>query len=65
MKCQSMFSEKNKKKNLKVIGDSFHEMPLPVFWENKKTIISLSSAELAQRVVKVKGLLFALCLMQN
>ena len=26
----------------------------PVFWENKKNIISLSSAEFAKRVVKVK-----------
>ena len=29
-------------------------MSNPVFWENKKNIINLSSAVLAQRVVKVK-----------
>ena len=31
-----------------------HEMSNPVFWENKKNIINLSSAENAQRVVKAK-----------
>ena len=35
--------------------DSFHEMSKPVLWKkNKKTVIKLSSAELAQRVVKVQ-----------
>ena len=31
-----------------------HEMSNPVFWENKKNIINLSSAENVQRVVKIK-----------
>ena len=30
-----------------------HEMTRHIFWENKKNINNLSSAELAQRVVKV------------
>ena len=30
-----------------------HEMSKPIFWENKENIINLSSAEFAQRVVKV------------
>ena len=34
-------------------GDNLHEMLNLVFWENKKNI-NLSSAESAQRVVKVK-----------
>ena len=33
-------------------GNNLCEMSNPVFWENKKNIISLSSAESAQRVVK-------------
>ena len=35
-------------------GDSLHEMSKPIIWENKKSIIMLLSAELAQRVVKIK-----------
>ena len=36
-------------------GDNLHEMSNPVCWEkNKKSIIDLLSAELAQGVVKVK-----------
>ena len=35
-------------------GDNLHEMSNPVFWENKKNIINLSSAELAQKSVKFK-----------
>ena len=35
------------------IGDSLHEMSNPVYWEKKENYHS-SSAELAQRVVKVK-----------
>ena len=36
-------------------GDSLHKMSSPVFWEKvRKLFVSLSSAELAQRVVKVK-----------
>ena len=35
-------------------GDNLHEMPKSIFWENKKNIVSLSSAEFAQRVVMVK-----------
>ena len=36
--------------------ENLHEMSDPIFWgkKNKKNIISLSSAEFAQRVVKVK-----------
>ena len=36
-------------------GDNLHEMSNPVSGKNKKNIINLSSAEYAQRVVKVKG----------
>ena len=28
---------------------------MPIFWKNKKSAISLSSAEIGKRVVKVKG----------
>ena len=36
-------------------GDSLHEKSNPAFWEKQeKNIISLSSAEFAQRVTKVK-----------
>ena len=35
-------------------GDNLHEMSNPVSGINMKNIINLSSAELAQRVVKVK-----------
>ena len=38
------------------LGDNLHEISNPGFWENKKIIINLSSAELAKRVVKVKML---------
>ena len=38
-------------------GDNLHGKVKPVFRENKKTAINLSSAELAQRVVKVLSLL--------
>ena len=34
-------------------GENLHEKSKPADWESKKKIISLSSAELAQRVVKV------------
>ena len=34
-------------------GDNLQEMSKPVFGENKKNVINLSSAELAHRVVKV------------
>ena len=37
-------------------GDNLHEMSNPVTGKNKKNIINLSSAENAQRVVKVKVL---------
>ena len=33
-------------------GDNLHEVPNPIFWENKKNIVSLSSADFAQRVLK-------------
>ena len=32
-----------------------HEMSNPVFWGNKKNIISLSSAEFAHSIVSVKN----------
>ena len=35
-------------------GDNLHEMSNPVLCENKKSVTSLSSADLARRVVKVK-----------
>ena len=38
------------------IGDNLHEVSNPVFWENKKNTINLSSAELAYSAVKVKVL---------
>ena len=39
-------------------GDNLHEILNPVFWESKKNITNLSSAELAQRTVKVIGWIF-------
>ena len=36
------------------LGDSLHEMSNPISAKNKKHMISLSSTELAQRVLKVK-----------
>ena len=36
-------------------GDNLHEMSKHIFWEKReKNIISLSSAEFAQRVIEVK-----------
>ena len=35
-------------------GNNLHAMLNPVFWEKKKNIISVLSAELAQRMVKIK-----------
>ena len=37
------------------IGNNLHEMSNPVFWEKSGKITNLLSAELAQRVVKVKN----------
>ena len=37
------------------IGDNLHEMSNHVFWENKKYVTYLSSAEFAQRVVMVNN----------
>ena len=34
-------------------GSNLHEIMKPIFWENKKTMISLSSAEIAKRMVMV------------
>ena len=45
-----VFKEKN--------GDKLHEMSKSVFRENMKNNFSKSSAELAQRVVKIKVLSF-------
>ena len=36
-----------------VSKNNLHEMSDPVFWDNKKNVNNLSSAELAQRVVNV------------
>ena len=36
-------------------GDNLHEMSKSTFRENEETIVNLSSAELAQRVIKVKS----------
>ena len=36
-------------------GDKLHEMSNPVFRKNEKNIINVSSAEITQRVAKVKG----------
>ena len=45
------------------LEDSLNEMLSPIFWENKKNVNKLSSAELAQRVEKVKLSPFvALCM---
>ena len=36
-------------------GDNLHEMSNPVLWgKNKNNVINFSSAELAQRVIRVK-----------
>ena len=37
-------------------GDNLHEMEKLILWESKKNIINLSSAEFAQRAVKVNKL---------
>ena len=37
-------------------GDNLYEMSKPILGKNKKNIISLSSAELAPRAVKVRYL---------
>ena len=42
------------------LGDSLHGISKPIFWKDKKNIISLSSAEFAERVVKVNFLLLTL-----
>ena len=36
------------------IGDNLHEKSKHIFLENKKDVINLSSAELAQRMARVK-----------
>ena len=41
--------------NFMQIVSNWHEISNPVFWEKLENIINLSSADLAQRVVKVKG----------
>ena len=35
-------------------GVNLHEMPNPVFWENKESVINLSSAAFAYSVLSVK-----------
>ena len=47
MKCQSLS------------GFNLHEISKPIFWENKKNIINLSTSEFTQRVVKVKGQVYS------
>ena len=42
------------------LGENLHEMSNPVLWKNKKSIINLSSAENAQKVVKVNIYLFVI-----
>ena len=37
------------------IGDNLHEMSNPFFWENKKNIITLLSAELTDSMLSVKS----------
>ena len=37
-----------------IAGGNLNEMSKPIFWDIKKHIIIFSSAELAQKVVKVK-----------
>ena len=37
-------------------GDNLHDMSKPISGKNKKNIVNLSSAELAQKVVKVNQL---------
>ena len=34
------------------LRDTLHELSKPIFWDNKKIIDNLASAELAERVVK-------------
>ena len=51
-----IFSQNISFDNLHELGDNLHEMSKPVSGKNirkKKSIISLSSAEFARRVVKV------------
>ena len=36
-------------------GDNLHEMSEPIFLENNRNFINLSSAQLAHKVVKIKG----------
>ena len=43
-------------------GDILHEMSDPVLWENKINIINLSSAESAEKLVKVKFITISKCL---
>ena len=43
-------------------GNNLHEISKPVFSENKKSIINLSSAKFAQRVVKINFLTFNMLL---
>ena len=51
--------KKKKKKNaltfhvncLQMQGDNVHEMSKPIFWQKKRKINELSSAELTQRLV--------------
>ena len=40
------------------LGDNLHKMSKPIFCENRKDIINLSSAAFAHRVVNVKLFLY-------
>ena len=43
------FPENGIRNFTRIVGDNLHEMTNPIFGENKKDIINLSSAEIAQR----------------
>ena len=49
----SCFTNTSSSNFFQKIGLDIFEMPKPIFWENKKIVISLLSAELAQRILKV------------
>ena len=53
MTYSSIFLIISRKQDLK-FHSNLHEISNPVFWEKLENIISLSSADLAKRVVKVK-----------
>ena len=50
-----IFSADDRKQDLTFHANCLHEMSNPVFWKKNKKNINLSSAEFAQRVIKVKS----------